>query len=118
MVTYHDYAKDLRALADLFDTHADDLPLPHYAEQGLDIQIHVAELADVSQAAKALDVQISDKINPSVDVDVESVSLRFVWVAPAQQAKWQTRQDFAATMPEGWPGSVLAPRYAPAQVPA
>jgi hypothetical protein len=99
MVTYQDYAKDLRTLADLLDAHAYDLPLPRYAGQGLGVDIHVAEATDVMQAATALDTQVSrihGHTNTSTSLD--TVHLRFVHVTDDVMAEHRARMAYAKTM--------------------
>jgi len=83
MVTYHDYAKDLRTLADLLDAHTSDLPLPKYANQGLTIDIHTAEAIDVVQAAKTLGSKVEIRRgHTTADVEIESVVHRWSYEAP------------------------------------
>jgi hypothetical protein len=115
MVTYHDYAKDLRALADILDVTT--LPLPKYPEQGLSVDIHVASRSDVEQATRTLDAKANYRNgHTTLMVDFETVHLKFIHIAGAAMAAHRVRQDFAATMPAGWPASVLTPSYCPPQV--
>ena len=100
MVTYQDYAKDLRALADLLDTIAADLPLPQYAGQGLTIGIHVAEAIDVVQAAKALETEVEIRGgHTTTDVDIDTVHVSFIHVSVDAMAEHNLRQAYAKTMP-------------------
>jgi hypothetical protein len=100
MVTYHDYAKDLRALADLLDTHTSDLPLPKHANQGLTIAIHTAEAIDVVQAAKTLGVEIEIRRgHTTADVEIDTVHLGFIHINGDAMAEFNLRQAYAKTMP-------------------
>ena len=98
MVTYHDYAKDLRALADILDVTT--LPLPKYPQQGLSIDIHVASSDDVEQAAWTLGARAnSSNGHTTLVVDLDTVHLKFVHVDDAAKAAHQARMTYAATMP-------------------
>jgi len=100
MVTYQDYAKDLRVFADLLDTHTSDLPLSRYAGQGLTIGIHVAEAIDVVQAAKALETEVEIRGgHTTTDVDIDTVHVSFIHVSDDAMAKYDLRQAYAKTMP-------------------
>lgn len=99
MVTYHDYARNLRALAGILDGLDGRLPLPRYPEQGLDIQIHVASHLDVDQAAGILDVPTRlHNGHTTTTLDVGTVTLGFVHVNDAAMAEYKARQDYARTM--------------------
>lgn len=100
MVTFHDYAKDLRILADLFDTNADDLPLPQYSGQGLGVDIHVAEARDVLTASEALTTQVSRRNgHTTTQTDVGTIHLRFIHVTDTAMAAHSAKMAYAATMP-------------------
>jgi hypothetical protein len=100
MVTYQDFAKDLRTLAAMLDHLAPDLPLPQYAYQGLSIGIHVAEALDVVQAAKALETEVEIRGgHTTTDADIDTVHLSFVHVSDAVMAEHDLRQAYARTMP-------------------
>jgi len=100
MVTYQDYAKDLRALADLLDTHTSDLPLPKYANQGLTIDIHAAEAIDVVQAAKTLGSKVEIRRgHTTADVEIDTAHLRFIHINGDAMAEFNLRQAYAKTMP-------------------
>ena len=104
MVTYQDYAKDLRALADLLDEGDGRLPLPHYPGQGLDIMIHTASHLDIDQAAKILDVPtLRVHGHTTSALDIGTVHVKFVHVDPAAMAKHTARMAYAATMPASVP---------------
>ena len=92
MVTYQDYAKDLRTLAAMLDHLAYRLPLPKYPEQGLDIQIHTASHLDIDQAAKILDVPTLRVHGHTTSVlDVGTVHLKFVHVNATATAAYKAR---------------------------
>ena len=106
MVTYQDYAKDLRTLAAMLDHAADDLPLPQYAGQGLTIDIHVAEATDVLTAATALNTQVSRVDGHTTTyVGIDTVHLKFVHVSDAVMAEHVARMAYARTMPAAEPVS-------------
>jgi hypothetical protein len=95
---YHDYAKDLRGLADLLDVTT--LPLPKYPQQGLSIDIHVASSDDVEQAAWTLGARANHgNGHTTLVVDLETVHLKFVHIDAAARAKHKAWMAYAATMP-------------------
>jgi hypothetical protein len=101
MVTYADYAKDLRALALTFELLEPDLPMPRYAEQGLNITIQTFEAADVIQAAKALntDVDIHNG-HTTTTTDFGTVTFEFVHVSDDSMAEHYVRLEYLKTMPK------------------
>ena len=106
MVTYQGFAKDLRALAAMLDRAALDLPMPQYADQGLAIDIHVAEERDVLSAVGALNTQVSRRNgHTTTQADIGTVHLRFVHVTDTAMAAhtakmaYAARMAYAATMP-------------------
>ena len=108
--TYADFAADLRALASVLQICAGNLPLPLYPQQGLSIQIHMASAADVDKVAQTLDVKtIHHDGYTTAQVEVDTIRAEFIHVEAAAMAAHRTRQDFAATMPDGWPASTLHP---------
>jgi len=59
--TYHDFARDLRALADTFDRLADQLPMCRYPKQGIKILMSMEYLGQVTQAAEALGIKVCEE---------------------------------------------------------
>lgn len=96
---YTDFARDLRRLADLFEAHADDLPLPKFAGQSVDFDIHTAEALDVLAAASALgsSVKVHDE-HTTTTVDLGSVRLRFVHVSDEAMSRYNRRQSLLKGM--------------------
>ena len=113
---FHDYAHDLRLLADILDQAAPDLPIPKYATIPLTIDIGAAEQRDVLIAANALGVnpKITDTGHTTATLMIDTVELRFIHITDTAMGAYKAKQAFAATMPAGWPGSVLKPGYTPA----
>ena len=100
MVTYQDFAQDLRTLAAMLDHLAPDLPLPQYANQGLSIGIHVREAADVLAASDALHTQVDvSNGHTTTDVDIDTVHLSFVHVSDDAMARHDARQAYARRVP-------------------
>jgi hypothetical protein len=99
-MNYRDFAKDLRALADLLDATATDLPLPQY-DIPLDITIHVTEAQDVFDAALALGVEanVTDSGHSTATRHVDSVDLRFLHITADAMVKYNARAEYARTMP-------------------
>ena len=97
MTTYTDFATSLMCLADLLSDHADDLPLPRFANQSIDFDVHVSEARDVITAAKALDapIAVSDE-HTTATVDLGSVRLRFVHISDAAMSRYHKRQALLA----------------------
>jgi hypothetical protein len=106
---YTDFAHDLRILAGILSDAADDLPEPMY-DLPMSYLLNVAEAADVEQAAKALGVKVETNVagHTSSVLSVDTVQVKFLYIPDDVMAAHKTRQDFAATMPAGWPGSVLS----------
>ena len=97
---FHDYAHDLRLLADILDATAADLPLPMYANQGLTIGIHTAEAIDVVAAAKALGTEVKIRNgHTTTAVDIDTVCVEFIHVDVDAMARYNLRQAYAKTMP-------------------
>jgi hypothetical protein len=95
MVTYQDYAKDLRTLADILDAHADDLPMPMHPSVLMDITIHVLEARDVEQAARALEVPLERGNHTTTTKALGTVQLRFVHIDNASMARYDARNSYA-----------------------
>jgi len=99
MVTYQDFAQDLRTLAAMLDHLAPDLPLPRYADLGLDVDIHVAEASDVQQAARALHTEPSCRNGyTKTAADIDTVHLRFTHVSDVAQEQYQARTSYGPNL--------------------
>jgi len=99
MVTYQDFAKDLRTLAAMLDHLAPDLPLPMYADGGLGIDILVAEAADVEAAATALhSVILSHDGYTKTGIGIDTVHLRFVHVSDASQEQYEAQTSYSRNL--------------------
>jgi hypothetical protein len=110
MSDYRSWAKDLHTLAYFLTEAADELPAPMF-DLPLCIDIHVAEPADVVAAAETLDVVVEDSGggHTSASTLIDTVRLKFAHVTDDAMVKSAVRERFAATMPAGWPESVLTP---------
>ena len=94
MTTYGQYAKDLRALAAVFDTLGTRLPLPHYPDQGLSVDIHVAESADVFQAGRALNAEVKETSTTTAGSNFGTVHLRYVHISAASMTKFEAAESY------------------------
>ena len=98
MVTYQDFAQDLRTLAAMLDHLAPNLPLPKY-DIPLGLTISVPEEADVAMAAKAIHTAPVIRGGQTfVTARIDTVEIKWIYHSPESMAAHLAQQSYSANL--------------------